>query len=416
MMKLETTNPRITQFYKANPSISFEAVNLIFVDLFEKLLTDMNQAMNSTVHSQLLCNLSENNHQMGSLASSIGILQDTVKKMSGELPSTMISSILDIKKDYIEETKNIVSNNALEIKSSLLLQNVQQPIYSFISATEDRIHNDINSLKENTQNQQVVQTKILSELDNMFHKFRTTRITQQICDRQITQVLTKLYTTAEISNQSGAILLKRQRKTNILIDNKDAEDNVSVEDINRFISNTDEQHCNGIFISQQSGISTKKNYQIEIHNNNILVFVHNAEYSSSKIEIAVDIIDNISSKMRQFKPGHMEDCAIPKEILDTINNEYQTFISQKAAVVEVFKESQKKVLTQIDEFRFPALDKFLSTKYSAPIQKPGLKCDLCKSFCGNNLKALAAHKRGCARKNTIKPTTINTTAENEVIV
>ena len=115
--------------------------------------------------------------------------------------------------------------------------------------------------------------------------------------------------------------------------------------------------------------------------------------------------------MRQFKPGHMEDCAIPKEILDTINNEYQTFISQKAAVVEVFKESQKKVLTQIDEFRFPALDKFLSTKYSAPIQKPGLKCDLCKSFCGNNLKALAAHKRGCARKNSIKPNTNTTGTE-----
>ena len=405
-MKLDVTNSRIIQFYKANPSISFEAVNLIFVDLFEKLLTDMNQAMNNTVHSQLLTNLSENNHHIKGLTSSIGLLKDTVNKMSGDLPSSMVSSINDIKKEYIEETKNIVNNNALDIKSSLLLQNVQQPIYSFISATEDRIHNDICSLKENNQNQQVIQTKILSELDSIFNKFRTTQINQQVCDRQITQVLTKLYNTAEIATQSGMIMLKRQRKTNILIDNKDCEDNVSVDDINRFISNIDEHHCNGIFISQQSGISTKKNYQIEIHNSSILVFVHNAEYSPSKIEIAIDIIDNISSKMRQFKPGHMEDCAIPKDILDAINNEYQIFISQKAAVVEVFKESQKKVLTQIDEFRFPALDKFLSTKYSAPIQKPGLKCDLCKSFCGNNLKALAAHKRGCMRKNLMSPITV----------
>jgi hypothetical protein len=405
-MKLDVTNSRIIQFYKENPSISFEAVNLIFVDLFEKLLTDMNQAMNNTVHSQLLTNLSENNHHIKGLTSSIGLLKDTVNKMSGDLPSSMVSSINDIKKEYIEETKNIVNNNALDIKSSLLLQNVQQPIYSFISATEDRIHNDICSLKENNQNQQVIQTKILSELDSIFNKYRTTQINQQVCDRQITQVLTKLYNTAEIAIQSGMIMLKRQRKTNILIDNKDSEENVSVDDINRFISNIDEHHCNGIFISQQSGISTKKNYQIEIHNNNILVFVHNAEYSPSKIEIAIDIIDNISSKMRQFKPGHMEDCAIPKDILDAINNEYQIFISQKAAVVEVFKESQKKVLTQIDEFRFPALDKFLSTKYYAPIQKPGLKCDLCKSFCGNNLKALAAHKRGCARKNLMSPITV----------
>jgi len=82
------------------------------------------------------------------------------------------------------------------------------------------------------------------------------------------------------------------------------------------------------------------------------------------------------------------------------NNEYQLFLSQKNALFEVFKESQKKVFAQIDEIRFPSLDKFLSTKYAAPIQKPGLKCDLCKLFNANNLKALAAHKRGCARKNT----------------
>ena len=104
-------------------------------------------------------------------------------------------------------------------------------------------------------------------------------------------------------------------------------------------------------------------------------------------------------KLRQFKTAN-DDCSVPKDILDTINNEYQLFLSQKNALFEVFKESQKKVFAQIDEIRFPSLDKFLSTKYAAPIQKPGLKCDLCKLFNANNLKALAAHKRGCARKNT----------------
>ena len=95
---------------------------------------------------------------------------------------------------------------------------------------------------------------------------------------------------------------------------------------------------------------------------------------------------------------NIDDISIPKDILENINTEYQLFISQKNAVIEVFKESQKKVLTQIDELRFPCLDKYLATKFSAPIQKPGLKCDLCKSFTANNLKALAAHKRGCNRK------------------
>lgn len=477
IMKLEITSKRIQAFYQSNPTINFEAVNLIFVELFEKLLTDMNQTMTNTVQSQLLSNMSENNQHIYEMKSSIGLLKDAVSSLNTDLTTNMIVKFMDIKKEYIEETKNIINTNTsdkiapllernnlllidktttivndvvpksqnqhfsqindllktfqktitddtnsllktidgnsikdfmskFEMKSSLLLQNVQQPIFSFISASEDRINSNIGILKDSTNLQQVNQTKIMSELGDIFNKFRTNHVNQQVCDRQLTQVLTKLYNSAEISNQVGFILLKRQRKSNILIENKDFEENVSVEDINRFMSNVEEQHCNGIFISQQSGISNKKNYQIEIHNNNVIVFIHNAEYSAAKIEVAVDIIDNISSKMRQFKPNSMDDCSIPKDILDSINNEYQIFVSQKAAVVEVFKESQKRVLTQIDEFRFPALDKFLSTKYSAPIQKAGLKCDLCKSFCGNNLKALAAHKRGCIRKNAVSPITV----------
>lgn len=479
-MKLEITSKRIKTFYESNPTINFEAVNLIFVELFEKLLTDMNNTMNNTVQNQLLSNLSENNQHINELTSSIGLLKDAVSSMNSDITTNMIVKFMDIKKEYIEETKNIINSNTVdkiapllernnsllidkttnivndvvpknqnqhfsqinemlksfqktitddtnallksvdghsikefmnqfEIKSSLLLQTVQQPIYSFISASEDRINNNIGVLKDSTNLQQANQVKIMSELGEIFNKFRNAQVNQQVCDRQLTQVLTKLYNSAEISNQSGIIILKRQRKSNILIENKDFEENISVEDINRFMANIDEQRCNGIYISQQSGISNKKNYQIEIHNNNIIVFIHNAEYSASKIEVAIDIIDNISSKMRQFRPTITDDCSIPKEILDSINNEYQIFVSQKAAVVEVFKESQKKVLTQIDEFRFPSLDKFLSTKYSAPIQKAGLKCDLCKSFCGNNLKALAAHKRGCIRKNAPSPITVTNT-------
>ena len=88
--------------------------------------------------------------------------------------------------------------------------------------------------------------------------------------------------------------------------------------------------------------------------------------------------------------------------MDSINNEYHTFMTQKNALVELLKEHQKRVVSQIDELRFPSLDKYLSSKYLVPIAKPGLKCDLCKLYSANNLKALAAHKRGCARKQQHK--------------
>ncbi len=59
-----------SSFYTQNPSINFEAVNLIFVDLFEKLLGDMNSAMNSTINSQILSTVSDLKGKVNSLSSS----------------------------------------------------------------------------------------------------------------------------------------------------------------------------------------------------------------------------------------------------------------------------------------------------------------------------------------------------------
>ena len=481
-MKLETSNPRICSFYKQNPQLDFDAVNLFFIDIFEKLLTDMNTTMNSTIQSQILTSIYDNTNNINELKSSITNLKESISNNNNENYMNLISKINDLKRDYIEDVKTSFQNNTyekigplieknnnilidktsiilnelipknqaqnyskiqesidgfyktlsddsksllkcidnnsmkefinnFEIKSSLMLQNIQQPICSFISNSEERINNNINAIKENQNYNQNTHQKVVSELNDIINKFYNddrNKPQQNYIDKQLSKVLNKMYNSAEILLQntglsndttSSSILMKRMRKTNVFIQSRDEPENVCIDDINTFLSYCEEHNYNGIFLSQSSGISSKKNYQIEFHNNSIIVYLHNVEYSPTKIEAAIDIIDNLSMKLRQFKTAD-DDCSVPKDILDTINNEYQLFLSQKNALFEVFKESQKKVFAQIDEIRFPSLDKFLSTKYSAPIQKPGLKCDLCKLFNANNLKALAAHKRGCARKNT----------------
>jgi hypothetical protein len=442
---LEITNKRIRKFYNDNPNINFEAVNLIFIELFEKLSFD---PMSNAFQSQILSTIRESTQDISELKQTISSLKESIQVKMVDINQTYIEDLRTIIQTnshetiaplieknnnmLIDKTKLLLNEsipkqcsqindlltsftkvitdethclmkandaqsikdfiNNFEMKSAVLLQNVQQPLYSFISASEERINNNIKD--GNSQH------KVLDELSCFLNKFQNVQALQQLCDKQLSSILTKLYNSAEIINRSGLLLLKRIRKTNVIFENKNTEQNVGIDDINAFLQVIDEEHCNGIFISQNSGISTKKNYQIEIHNNNIVVFIHNMEYNPAKIEIAMDIIDSLSNKLRQFKSTTDNDCSIPKDVLDTINNEYQMFLTQKAAVADVFKESQKKVIAQIDEIRFPSLDKFLSTKYSAPIQKPGLKCDMCKSFSANNLKALAAHKRGCARKQT----------------
>ena len=74
MANLLITNKKILDFYSQNPAINFEAVNLIFVDLFERLLGDMNAAMNSTINSQILATVGDLKGQVNSLSSSVSKL------------------------------------------------------------------------------------------------------------------------------------------------------------------------------------------------------------------------------------------------------------------------------------------------------------------------------------------------------
>jgi len=67
MKKLELTNKRVCTFYENNPSINFEAVNIIFIDLFEKLLNNRDDTMNSAINSQVLSCITENCSQITEL-------------------------------------------------------------------------------------------------------------------------------------------------------------------------------------------------------------------------------------------------------------------------------------------------------------------------------------------------------------
>jgi hypothetical protein len=415
MMKLEITDQRILQFYENNPQVNFQSVNLLFIDLFEKLLingaesivqsqmnlfqkeyvADIQKIVQSNTHDQIAPLLEKNNCFL--MEKTTNLLHEILPNTNSQIKSALQSFAATINSDTQQLLKSSDQQsikdfiNNFEIKSSMMMQ----PIYSYISASEERTNTNIKD----------GQTKFMCELTDSLNKFKDYQTSPPVIDKQLANVLTKLYSSSEVQTKrsDGLIVLKRQGRPNIIIENRDIETNVTSDEVQSFTLSVDDHNCNGIFISHKSGISTKKNYQIEIHNNNVLVYLHQAQYSSARIEAAIDIIDQLSTKMRQFKHSGGDDCTVPKDIMDTINNEYQLFLSQKNAVIEVFKESQKKVLAQVDEIRFPTLDKFLSTKYSAPIQKPGLKCDLCKSFSANNLKALAAHKRGCIRKAGIKP-------------
>lgn len=375
------SNPTICDFYGRNPHISFEKINLLLIDVLNATISkrDNNSDGNGNNNSNL-CVLDRVEHIK---------MFDTISKVVSEKLDTISNS------NNEKQLKEMM--NHFEMKSTLMLQNMQQPLYSFITNSEERLHKDIETIKSNYNNGDNYES-LLKDITTIIENRHNSS------SGNIRLAFNTMYTSADVRSVEvlgidEGITMKRFRKPDILIQLKCSEENIHTEEITTLYKNVSDFNSSGIIISQNSGFVGKQDFHVDIHNNQVIVFIHNYKNDDLKLQMAVNIIDNLMTHINQLKLPMETNIHIPKDILDKVNNEYQLFLSQKNAVVDVLKDTQKKVIAQMDEIKFPFLEKYLSTKFVAPVCNSGLKCDVCKNYSANNLKALAAHKRGCLRKH-----------------
>lgn len=468
MTTLTITNKKIIDFYSQNQSINFEAVNLIFVDLFEKLLGDMNSAMNSTINSQILSTVGDLKGQVTSLSSS-------VLKLNNDITNSIYIKFQESKREYVDDIKNIVSNNfsqnsdklnsllqqntsQLIDKTTILLNdvipksndgyykrlqesistfqksiaedttkllhsvnkedslstflssfetkssNLLQPLFSFINASEERISKNVISLKDATNNS--AQDKIMNELSEFLGKYKNSSYKGQFGENQLETVLNQLFPSAEVNNTTGIkascdFRINRVDLPTILVETKNYDRNVTLDEVKKFIRDIEEQKCHGVFLSQHSGITSKQNFQIDIKGANILVYVHNVDYCPHTIKIATDIIDSLSYKLADLDDGS-DEISIPKEILDEINKEYSHFIERKSSIIDILKDFHKKIINEVDEIKFPCLSKYLVSKCGSILNNENEKivCNICNKFEATNNRSLGAHQKGCKKKHS----------------
>lgn len=319
--------------------------------------------------------------------------------------SSTLNEILFLAQNNKEENlKQFIDN--FDSKYNILLNNLQQPIISVINSSEERIKYTINSMNDTTAKQSITQSKVLSDLEEFLNKYRNSSLKGQLAENHLSFVLTKMFPTAEITDTSKSIsscdfCLKRDNKESILIENKDYQVNVDPKEVKKFVNDCEVRNSHGIFLSQSTGITTKSNYQIDILNGNVLVYVHNCEYMSSKIQIAIDIIDTLAIKIKSLqiteKPN---DISIPKEVLNEINEEYQKLIAQKDSIQMLVKDFQKSLLIKLEEIRLPKLENILPLSSSTVSNSKIIKCEHCEIFITDTQKKMSAHKRWCNKKRT----------------
>jgi len=381
------TNIINTSSLTANEKISslIDKSNNILVDKTTLLLNDIIPRTNSSLHSVIKENLRD--------------LHDTITNDTQKLTAHINSQ--DAQTDFLSTIEN---------KLSSIIQNIQHPLYSTLNASEERLTTNINTIKESTNQSVVAQNKLFGELEGFLGKYKNSTHKGKFGEGELSTVLHSIYTSAEITNTTGSkasgdFIMKRTDKPDVMIENKEYNYNIPKEEISKFIRDIDTLNMSGIFISQHSGIAFKQNFQIDINKGNVLVYIQKCEYNAEQIRIAVDIIDNLSPKLKDFYTDD-DSCSISKDILDDINIDYHAFIAQKESLQTVLRDFTKRMNSQIEELALPSLDRYLEPKY-AYVKDRLFKCELCNDFNGKSKQALSAHKRGCKKKHSHNEITVD---------
>lgn len=450
--ELKISNKKIIDFYKKYSSLNFENVNLKFVEIFENILNDANGIIDNSILTSMLNKLQESAHNTEKTLTQLQNIKE-INKLSDEKHSKEINTIEvilnQVKNSAVENSNNLkseLSNNIIQhlsqkqisqehisnIRSVMEIQldtyldktklfymsklpeminNTNQPLLQSITASEERINNSLSVIKEkstiNSENTMDLKNSLTEHILNS----KTSSRKGDISENKLLPILNQIFPTDEvIHNGSGKqahccdYTINRNKGKNILIENKDYITNLGPDNIRKFIDDIERNNCHGIFISQKSGISGKANYKIDIHKNNVLVYLHNVNYDLDKIKTAVEIIDQLSERLNEID---MDENNISKDDLNSINTEFSNFIESKENIIKMVNDFQKKLCTSLKQLNLSCLEKYLGSKY-AHHKSFNFICEYCgKGW--DTRRALASHKKGCIKIN------LNSNTETPVI-
>ena len=454
-------NPDVISFYQQHPNINIETINLFFIDIIKKLSTNLSSTMNDNNISKLLSMVTEMNTTLNKFDTSFSLkLMELKKDYMVELKQAMnnnainekgnMQSVLERNHDnlvaktqlllsefmprsqegyyklekVLKEHFNIMNSTSKRIleqtnkeESSEIVKNIDdqfskmvslihQPICNYIQSSEERTLNNIQQVKDNVNNHKQSQETLATEMNSFLNKYKNnSNLKGNISETELYYVLQKLMPSDEIlrcGSESATCDIKVNRcdpnKPSILFENKNYTGTVDTEEVRKFERDIQLQKKHGIFLSQNSPITFKSNFHIDIINGLILVYVPNAEYDLNKIKVAIDIVDKLSIHVSELvsktdKEVKEEHQLMNNRDLTAIIKEYTEFGIKKMEAIDILKMMSKQMIEKLEEMQMPNLNKYLMG--TGQYKSDKMLCQFCGVFNGKNKSSLAAHMRNC---------------------
>ena len=360
------------------------------------------------------------------------IMNELMPKNNDAMTKDIQNHIQSLHTTITNETNKIITSSIDKKAIDEMIDNVTKTIGIYqastlshltthLTSSESRIENKlveaqrkINEIKEmssaNISSSQLLQTNVT----DMLKKFEKSNTKGAVSECVVYNILLSLFPCAQVDHvggeqkETGDIMIIRDDKPKILIENKDhASCNVPRSDVDKFIRDCEIQNCSGIMFAQHRGISNKKNFELNINNGNVLLYVHEVNFDREKIKMAIDVVEHFKTKLDETF-NNDADCVIDKDVLIEINRDFTNYVSQKHNMMKLLKDFTDKMGSSINELKLPALEKYLSSKFatssSAQINNV---CKYCEKAVN---KSILQHYRYCqAKKDFDEKENSNTT-------
>jgi hypothetical protein len=410
---LQCNHPTVISFYSEHPQLSFTDMNVLFVNVMRQLLTGTQTSLTNSIGTQLV-------EQMNQLLAQQRDAKEQWALAKQQFVSDVQRTVIQHHHDtMVPQLRSLLA----ELEPALVRQlpggitNAMRGEWSadLAKRVADMSQASVTGIMQRMAAVETGQTETNTSLGQLLKKMENSSTKGKMAENVLSSVLHRLYPTATIASVGdqkgmGDIMLVRVGKPTILIENKDWNKNVPTDEVKKFIRDVEEQHCCGLFLSQNCGIANKGNFEINVSGSNVLMYVHDVRNEAEKIRMAIDIIDHFKVKLDECTSAAAAVTAtfgantgintttsttvavIDTETLNEINAEYQAFVAQQLLQIRMVREFSQKMVKQIEEVSLPSLKKYLSTRYAFAASAETHICPIC-GFVGKNAISLSAHRR-----------------------
>lgn len=255
-------DPTIIAFYKSNPNIDFITMNHIFIDILNKLSTNLNETITNNINHKILSTLNDLCKDMNGFKQDItsklydikkeyieniklilentalstndkvqhlldknndiivnkttSILNDIVPKHNDIYFSQIQQTINNLHNSISQDTKGLIDNinkddkhinefiTNIDNKLNNMINNLQQPLFSFIQSSEERTSNNVQQIRDKLVSQQSSQDTLNNGLQEFLNKYKHNSSSKgNISEQELYSILQYIFPSDEIIDCSG---------------------------------------------------------------------------------------------------------------------------------------------------------------------------------------------------------------------